>query len=71
VIQNNPTGNLTIASAIADNSGATGLTKAGPGTLVLSGTNTYSGVTNVLQGTLRDTGSLGTSTVNVSSGANS
>src|SRR5579862_832843 len=42
-------GNGTISSAI---SGTGGLTKFGPGTLVLSGTNTYSGGTNVNQGVL-------------------
>jgi autotransporter-associated beta strand protein len=34
-------------------SGTGGLSKAGSGTLVLSGTNTYSGVTRVLEGTLQ------------------
>lgn len=37
--------NLTIGSVIADNGGATALTKAGQGTLVLTGNNTYSGAT--------------------------
>ena len=37
--------NLTIGSVIADNGGATALTKAGPGTLILTGSNTYSGAT--------------------------
>jgi autotransporter-associated beta strand protein len=47
-----------------------GLTKYGTGTLLLSGTNTYTGPTNVLAGTLFLNGSTGSSsTVTVSSGA--
>lgn len=53
VTQNNTSGNLEIASAIADNTSATSLIKAGGGTLVLSGTNTYSGSTQVNEGVLR------------------
>ena len=57
VIQNNNTQNnaangLTIASVIADNTSATGLTKAGPGNLTLTGTNTYTGITTIDAGTL-------------------
>ena len=52
VIQNNTGGGLSIESVIADNATATALTKAGPGTLTLSGDNTYSGVTTVYTGTL-------------------
>ncbi len=43
VHQHNTTGNLTIASEIANNTGATALTKAGAGTLILSGMNTFTG----------------------------
>src|SRR5208337_1155285 len=39
--------NLTIGSVIADDGGATALTKAGSATLTLTGSNTYSGVTTV------------------------
>ncbi len=48
------TGGLNISSAIQDNGNTTGLTKAGDGTLTLSGTtaNTYAGVTTVNAGTL-------------------
>ncbi len=42
-------GVLTIAGQI---SGSTGLTKTGSSTLILAGTNTYTGNTNVSQGTL-------------------
>src|SRR5581483_7958167 len=41
VIQNNTSNGLTIASAIQNNTTATGLTKSGAGTLTLSGANTY------------------------------
>ncbi|MEI6037386.1 MAG: autotransporter-associated beta strand repeat-containing protein, partial [Planctomycetota bacterium] len=52
VIQNNASGGLTIASTIADNSSATGLTKSGAGNLTLNGANTYSGQTTLNSGTL-------------------
>jgi autotransporter-associated beta strand protein len=58
LLQNNPAGALTIASAIVDSTTATGLTKAGPGTLTLSGPNTYSGPTTVLGGVLSLTGMI-------------
>lgn len=45
-------GNLTIGSVIANGNGASTLTKAGNGTLTLSGTNTYSGQTFVTGGIL-------------------
>jgi fibronectin-binding autotransporter adhesin len=55
VIQNNTStgGTLTIGSLIADNGGATGLTKAGGGTLVLTGANSYTGTTRVNAGSLQ------------------
>lgn len=60
---------LTIGSVIANNSGATALTKAGTGKLILTGANTYTGQTYINQGTLQignggTTGQLG-STANV------
>ncbi len=45
--------NLTIGSVIADNGGATALTKAGAATLTLTGSNTYSGATTIGAGTLQ------------------
>ena len=62
----------TIAGIIRDNAvggsgtGAVALVKAGAGTWVLSGTNTYSGTTNIKAGTLIVSGSLsGSSAVTV------
>ncbi len=52
VHQNNPAGAFVIASQIADNDGATALTKAGVGMLALTGANTYSGGTFLNAGTL-------------------
>lgn len=46
-----------------------GLVKGGAGTLVLSGTSTYTGATTVSAGTLLVNGSLGATTVAVSAGA--
>ena len=45
--------NLTIAAVIADNGGPTALTKGGPAALVLTGSNTYTGVTTIGAGTLQ------------------
>ena len=45
--------NLTIGSVIANNGGPTALTKAGPATLILTGINTYSGVTTIGEGILQ------------------
>ena len=47
-------GNMTVGSVIQDNAGgASALTMAGSGTLVLSATNTYSGPTTVSAGTVQ------------------
>ena len=46
-------GNVTIAGGIGQSGGGFGITKTGPGTLVLSGADTYSGGTTVLAGVLR------------------
>ena len=56
----NPDDTLTISGSIGENA-ATGLTKIGPGQLVLASSNTYSGANEILEGTLnvRDPGALG------------
>src|SRR5207248_2239798 len=43
---------LTVGGVISDGTTATALTKAGAGTLVLTGANTYSGLTTVSAGIL-------------------
>ncbi len=43
---------LIITSAVGQNGGAFGLTKDGPGVVELKGTNTYTGATHVIEGTL-------------------
>jgi fibronectin-binding autotransporter adhesin len=52
VIQQYGTGNLTIGAIIADNGAKSALTKAGPGTLTLTGANTYTGATYIDGGIL-------------------
>lgn len=52
VIQTNTAAPTTISSVIADNGGATALTKSGAGALVLNGANTYSGNTWLNAGSL-------------------
>ncbi|MEA3187084.1 MAG: fibronectin-binding autotransporter adhesin, partial [Chthoniobacter sp.] len=70
IIQNNSNARLKIGSAIADNGAATGLTKAGPGVLTLTGNNTYTGATAITAGTLTVDGTISTSaSVLVGSGA--
>ena len=49
------TGLNTISSAIGDGSGTIGVSKGGPGTWILSGTNIYTGNTRVDAGTLQFT----------------
>jgi autotransporter-associated beta strand protein/T5SS/PEP-CTERM-associated repeat protein len=61
----NFTDTLTLAAAI---SGAGTLSKAGPGTLVLTANNSYSGATTIDGGTLRVNGSIANSPVTVNAG---
>jgi autotransporter-associated beta strand protein len=69
---NASSGTFTISDAIANTTGtgggAVGLRKLGTNTLVLSNANTYAGPTNVDQGTLSVTGSLGATAVSVNGG---
>ena len=61
---------LTVAKPIGDASGGNALTKAGTGTLTLSATSTYSGVTTVSEGRLNVDGLLASgSAVTVAYGA--
>ena len=53
IIQNNTAINLAVGSAISDNASATAFDKSGPGTVILSGANNYTGPTNVLGGVLQ------------------
>lgn len=46
-------GELTISAPIVDNTSATALVKSGPGTLILTGTNTYTGTTFLNGGVLQ------------------
>jgi len=56
---------MAISAKIANGN----LTKAGAGTLALSGANTYAGTTTVSAGTLKVDGSLATSAINVGNGS--
>ena len=70
VIQNNASNGLTISSAIQDNGSATGLTKTGAGTLILTGSNSYSGSTILVAGMLQvgSNSALGSGTVVLNAG---
>lgn len=71
VHQFNAANPFTIGSAVADNGGAAALTKAGPGTLVLTGANTYTGATTIGQGRLvaATVADAGSSSIGLGSGA--
>jgi autotransporter-associated beta strand protein len=61
---------LTVGGIIGDGGNAYSLTKAGAGTLTLSGNNTYTGLTTIIAGTLNLTGdnTVATGGVTVTSG---
>ncbi len=59
----------TFSGTINNGNGTVALTKTGTGTLVLSGTNTYTGSTTVSAGALEVTGPLATTALTVESGA--
>jgi len=68
----NNTGSNTVAAVIGDNGNATSVIKAGTGTWVLTGANSYSGGTTISNGTLilsGAAGSAGSGNVSISSGA--
>ncbi|WP_333605857.1 autotransporter-associated beta strand repeat-containing protein, partial [Novosphingobium sp.] len=70
-VQQNSTGNFTIASQIVDNGPGMGFTKAGTGLVSLTNTaNSYTGATRIVQGTLAVT-SIGSGGVASSIGASS
>ena len=58
----------TFSGVIQNGSGTVALTKTGTGTLILSGANTYSGVTTASAGTLLVNGSQASSAVSVNGG---
>lgn len=62
---------LTLSANLSQTGVGKGLTKAGNGTLVLAGANTYNGTTTVSAGTLRvaNSGALGSGNASVTSGA--
>jgi autotransporter-associated beta strand protein len=69
--QGSNAGNNTVGSVIVDNANAVGVTKAGSGRWILSGSNTYTGGTQVNAGTLVLNGATGVAafTNQVASGA--
>ena len=50
--------NITVAQSLLDGGGGGGLKKLGGGALKLNGTNTYTGLTDVMQGSLGGSGSI-------------
>ena len=67
----NPTTNATYTGIIADGAAGMTLSKSGTGTQTVSGVNTYTGATSILNGTLEisGTGSLASNSLSIGSGA--
>ncbi len=65
----NQTGTFTYSGVIKDGASTVALTKSGPGLLTLSGTNTYTGATQITGGTLGLSGSLTGTPITVTAGA--
>ncbi|BCU79798.1 hypothetical protein llg_45130 [Luteolibacter sp. LG18] len=59
---------LDVSAAMTENATNSGITKAGPGVLQLSGANTYAGTTTIAAGTLNLTGSIAAGAVTVQNG---
>jgi autotransporter-associated beta strand protein len=73
VFQHNISSPLIVSAVVANNTSASGLTKAGAGNLILAATNTYTGSTLIAGGTLTignngTTGSIATSSGIVNNG---
>jgi fibronectin-binding autotransporter adhesin len=70
LINNNAASNLTINASIQDNTTASSLAKLGPGTVVLAGSNTFTGTTHLVGGTLEvsNSNALQRSTINFNGG---
>ena len=70
IVHQNGAGDLSIDSNIVNGTGASGLTKTGSGTLVLNGTNSYTGTTSVRGGTLQVAASanLGSGSITLDAG---
>ncbi len=62
-------GTTTVTGAVSQPGGTFNITKEGNGTLILKGTNTYTGTTTVSQGTLALVGGSQSSPITVSNGA--
>ena len=68
-VSNSTNNSTTFSGTLSDAGLSGGLTKAGGGTLTISGSNTYTGATQINTGALALTGSLGNTTVTVGGGA--
>jgi autotransporter-associated beta strand protein len=65
IVTTNGANALTVGGVITDNGGSLSLTKAGPGTLIVTGASTYTGGTIVNAGTLQTTVNPGAGTTSL------